>query len=114
MSVKDIKEYYQKVCDDYTEMLTTLNDMEDAFNKNLVSEEQLNQIKHMIEPLKNNYMTLSWVMFLLNKPTRKEKFPVYDKQMTKFKSNLDVNRDAKHVLQEDAQVIEKLKNHSFN
>ena len=37
---KHLEEYYKKVCDDYTEMLQTLTDMEEAFNQNLVSDTQ--------------------------------------------------------------------------
>lgn len=109
MAKKDIEEYYQQVCKDYTEMLSTLTDMEDAFNKNMVSEEQLNQVKKMIEPLKNNYMTLSWVMYLLYKPQRKEKANIFDKQMTKFKSNKDINRNKENVLAENQEVLKKIR-----
>ena len=69
MAVKDVIDYYNKVCEDYTEMLQNITDMEEAFNNNLVRSEQLEQIKKMIQPLKDNYMTLSWVIFLLNKPS---------------------------------------------
>lgn len=114
MAKKDIEEYYQQVCKDYTEMLSTLTDMEDAFNQNMVSEEQLNQVKKMIEPLKNNYMTLSWVMYLLYKPQRKERAKMFDRQMTKFKSDKDLNRDKDHVLAENQEVLKKMKNFTFN
>ena len=114
MAVKHIKEYYQKVCTDYTEMLQTLTDMEDAFNQNLVSEEQLNQIKEMIKPIKQNYMTLSWIIYLLDKPQRDEKKQMYDRQMTKFKSNLDESRNEAGVLKEDSDILEKLKKYTFN
>lgn len=113
MAKKDVEEYYSKVCSDYYEMLQTLTDMEDAFNQNMVSEEQLNQVKEMIKPVKDNYMTLSWVIYLLNKPTRKSKYDAYDRRMTKFKSDKDINRDMQHVLQENSDTIESLKNKKF-
>ena len=114
MAKKDVDEYYQKVCADYSEMLQTLTDMEDAFNQNMVSEEQLNQVKEMIVPLKNNYMTLSWIVFLLNKPARKEKAESYDRMMAKFKSDKDINRNMENVLSEDKTVLENLKNFGIN
>ena len=114
MAKKDIEEYYNKVCNDYTEMLDTLTDMEEAFNTRMISEEQLNQVKQLIVPLKNNYMTLSWVMYLLNKPARKEKFKTYDRQMAKFKSDKSADRDMTHVLKENSDVIESLKNFQFD
>ena len=113
MAKKDIEEYYQKVCNDYTEMLNTLTDMEDAFNQNMVSEEQLNSVKKMIEPLKNNYMTLSWVMYLLYKPQRKEKAKMFDRQMTKFKSDKDINRNKENVLAENQEVLKKIREYKL-
>ena len=114
MAVKHLEEYYKKVCADYTEMLQTLTDMEEAFNNNLVSDEQMNQLKQMIEPLKNNYMTLSWVMYLLYQPARKEKFSKYDRQMTKFKSDKDPNRAMAGVLDQDKTVLSEIKTINFN
>ena len=113
MAKRDVEEYYQQVCRDYKEMLDTLTDMEDAFNQNMVSEEQLNNVKNMIVPLKSNYMTLSWIMYLLYKPQRKEKADKFDREMTKFKSDKDINRDKLHVLTENQEVLNKLKNFSF-
>lgn len=113
MAIKHLEEYYKKVCDDYTEMLQTLTDMEEAFNNNLVSDEQMNQLKQMIEPLKNNYMTLSWVMYLLYQPARKEKFSKYDRQMAKFKSDKDITRDKDHVLKQDEFILNEMRNHQF-
>lgn len=113
MAKKDVDEYYAQVCHDYSEMLSTLTDMEEAFNENLVSEAQLNQVKSMIEPLKRNYMTLSWVIYLLNKPTRKEKTDRYNRQMKKFLKDKDLLRDKEHILQENQSVISDLKSMKF-
>lgn len=113
MSKRDVDEYYQKVCSDYVEMLNTLTDMEEAFKQNMVSENQLEQVKQMVIPLRNNYMTLSWIMYLLNKPSRKEKAQMFDRQMAKFKSDKDVSRDKEHILKEDKEVIQNLKNFEF-
>ena len=110
MAAKDVIEYYNKVCADYTEMLSTLTEMEDEFNKNLISEAQLEQLKKIIQPLKDNYMTLSWVVFLLNKPSRKEKFKGYDRQMTKFKSDKDTSRTMENVLKQNQSVLDEIKN----
>lgn len=113
MAIKHLEEYYKKVCGDYTEMLQTLTDMEEALNNNLVSDEQMNQLKQMIEPLKNNYMTLSWVMYLLYQPSRKEKFKKYDKQMSKFKSDKDVTRSKEGVLEQNQNILKEIQNHKF-
>ena len=36
--------------------------------KSDIMKNKLEEMKKMVEPLKNNYMTLSYIMFLFNKP----------------------------------------------
>lgn len=80
MSVKHLKEYYQKVCDQYNEMVNDLQELEEYAKTNMVEPERLEQYKQTIAPIKENYLTLSYIMFLLNQPNRKEKQEKYNKQ----------------------------------
>ena len=71
MSVKDVKLYYDEVCQQRQEMLDEIHDFEIECQKGLIEPERLDQIKETIQPLLNNYQTLSYIMFLLNKPVKK-------------------------------------------
>ena len=69
MSVKHVKEYFNQVADQYSEMLNELRDFEKEAEQGLIEPERLDIIKQNIQPLVNNYQTLSWIM-LDRKSTR--------------------------------------------
>ena len=73
MSRKHVEDYFNQVCEDYHEMVQTLKDMEDECNNGLVPPERVEQLKNMLEPIKTNYARISYIMFLLNMPNKKEK-----------------------------------------
>lgn len=108
MSKKDFDEYYNKICNDYSEMFETLRDMEEASMSGLVSPEQLDEIKKLIIPLKDNYMTVSWIKFLLNKPTRQKKVNRYESSNKKFISTLAITKNPKSILDKNRDILDKL------
>lgn len=85
MSRKHVEDYFNQICDDYHEMVETLKDMEEECKKGLVSPDRVEQLKKMIEPIKLNYSRISYIMFLLNMPNKKEKQKWYNKQNPKSK-----------------------------
>lgn len=102
MAVKDVKEYYEKVAADYHELILTLQDMEEEYKNNLVSPETLKNLEKQIEPIKTNFRTISYIIFLLNKPKKKSKQQRYTKQNKKLledcKTLDDVREENKTVL----------------
>lgn len=74
MSRKHVEEYYDVMCKDYSDMIEALHDMEEEATKGLISPDQLEQMKETIKPLKENYMRISYIMYLLNKPSKFEQF----------------------------------------
>ena len=61
MSVKDVREYYDKISEDYHELVLTLKELEEEYNNNLVSPEALENLKKQIEPIKTNFRTISYI-----------------------------------------------------
>jgi hypothetical protein len=108
MAIKHIKEYYEQVCDHYVLMNDELRDFQKEVEEGLVEPERLENLKKMIEPLKNNYMTLSWIMYLLNKPQRDSKEKSYQQRMKKFTSELDKNFDKDGILKQNENVIKSI------
>lgn len=109
MSKKDFDEYYKQVTDQYNEMKEVLNEFEEMSLTNLVSPEQIENIKLTMQPIKDNYMALSYVAFLLNKPTRKRKQDTYKRQNNKFLKTLDENKSKEKVIQQNSSQIQKMK-----
>ena len=106
MSKRDFDIYFQKVANNYHEMVLELNDMSKECEEGVVSPEVYEQIKRTIEPLKRNYETLNYVDYLLNKPVRKQKQATYERQS---KKQLKECRVEKEVLDENKKSLEELK-----
>lgn len=109
MSVKHVVRYYKQVANSYSEMNRMLKEMEKEYNENLVSSEQFEQMKKTIEPLKDNYMTLSWIMFLLKQPNKEEHRKTYERKNKVFLSSLDKNKDKDHIIEQNNSVLKNLK-----
>lgn len=109
MAVKDVVKYYKEVSKQYFDMIDELKDLEKEASQNLVTPEQVDQMKTMIEPLRGNYMTLAWVMHLLKQPTKKKKKYLYNKKRRMFTETLDKARSKEAVIDEGKQVIADIK-----
>lgn len=112
MSKIDVMKYYNEICNQREEMIKEIHDFEIEAEKGLIEPERLDEIKKTIQPLMDNYQTLSYIMFLLNKPERKKAIRRYrkksdiklkdiDKEFTKEglkKQNKEVLKDLKKVI----------------
>jgi hypothetical protein len=107
MSKKDVINYYEEVCDQYHQFLEELKDFEKECSEGLVGPERLEAVKTLIAPLKNNWQTLNYIIFLLNKPVKKKKHKVYINQNKKL---LDQCKTKEQVLAENDQCIENMRN----
>ena len=109
MAVRHIKEYFEQVEDQYHEMLEEIRDFEKEAEKGLIQPERLDAIKETIKPLMNNYQTLSWIMFLLNKPNRKQKEKGYEQRNKKLLKSLNPKFSKEGILKENEATIQNLK-----
>lgn len=109
MSVRDIKLYYDEICQQYQDMLNEIHDFEIECEKGLIEPERLDNIKQTIQPLLNNYQTLSYIMFLLNKPVRKSSQKRYLGQNKKFLKQIDKQFTKEGLEAQNQAVISKLK-----
>ena len=109
MSVKHVKEYYEQVYQEYKQMVDELKDFEIEAQNGMFEPERLEQIKEDIRPLMDNYERWSYMIFLLNQPNKKEKIKKYQKQNEKLLSQYKKENSIESTLQENKQVIEKLK-----
>ena len=110
MSVKHVKDYYEQVAQQYQDMLTELKDFEDLAMNEMFDPERLEQIKESIQPLLRNYETLSYIMYLLNKPNRGSKAKKYEKQYAKQVSKLHPSTTKEGVIATNNGVLNNLKN----
>lgn len=109
MSKKDVDNYFNEVSNNYHELLENLREMEDDVKNNLISPERLENLKLTIQPIKDNYETLSYIIFLLNKPTRKEKENGYIRRNKKFLSNIDKSKTKDGILENNRRILDNMK-----
>ena len=108
MAVKHVKEYYDQVCNQYIEMNQEIREFQKEVEEGLIEPERIDNLKKVIEPLKNNYMTLSWIMYLLNKPQKDSKGKSYERRTKKFRESLDKSFDKKSILKQNEDVIKSI------
>ena len=82
--VRDVVEYYKQVTQNYNDMRAELAEMEELLKEHAVTPEMVENMNQMILPIKTNYETLSYFMFLLNKPAKKNKQERYEGQNKKL------------------------------
>lgn len=108
MSKRHVDEYFEVVANQYHEMLESLHDMEEECTKGLLDPDRLEQIKKLIEPLKQNYMRISYIMFLLNKPNKEKKIKRYEEQQKKFLNNIPKEDRLEGIKEENQNTIDNI------
>ena len=110
MSVKHIKEYYDKVVTDYMDMKYTLEEMNDMLKNN--PELQLpnvENIRQMVSKLKENYMRISYIIYLLNMPNKKEKKKKYIRQYENKVNKIPKEHTLEGVINENKECVDNVK-----
>lgn len=106
MSKKHFEKYLEEVSAQYHEMNEDLKDMEESVANNMMPPEFLDRLKNMIAPLKDNWMKLNYVKFLLDMPNKKEKISRYKNQNRKILENSITKEE---VLKQNDEVLVELK-----
>lgn len=114
MSKKDVERYYLQMSDQLHEMKENIKDFEELCKNGMVLPERVQQLEDMVKPFNSNFERLSYIMFLLNQPNKKEKVKKYERQIKKSKSKLNPENSTQAVLEENKQVIENIKNLTKN
>lgn len=110
MALKDLRNYYDKVCQDYREAIQEIKEFEKECEDNLVPIERVDQLKLTMAPLLRNYEQISYLMFLLNMPVKKDKQQKYNKaNRKKIESIVKEENRTENLLQTNKDVIDKLK-----
>lgn len=112
MSVKHVQEYYLKVAKDYQDMLETLTELEknitDSSTKTALNN--INVIKQQVMQLKENYLRISYIMFLLNMPNNPKKKNRYEKREIKRLNAIPNNHTLDGVMEENKKILTNLQN----
>ena len=108
MSVKHVKEYYNKISAQYLEMQELIKEMETECTNSMKSPEFLENLKISIKPIKEQYNNLSYIMYLLNQPNRKEKQKRYIQQNKNILKNIDEKYKQDSVISNGEKILKNL------
>lgn len=109
MAVKDLRNYYNKVCNDYKEMLDEIKIFEKELEQKIVPPEAVDNMKRIIEPLLANYQQISYIMYLLNMPNKNSKKEKYKNQQKKMIQGIEKENTTEAKLAINKEVLERLK-----
>ena len=73
MAKAHVVQYFLEVENQYLEMAENLKEMQQLAAENKVSADDYEQMIKEVETIKSNYERIGYIMFLLNKPNRKNK-----------------------------------------
>ena len=110
MAVREVKEYFYTMLNQYLEEKQNLADFEEALKEGFITEEQMQEALDTVAELEKNYHRLAYVIHLLNIPKRKAKQAKYNKQ---YKALIDefkrLGADIESVTEENSDALAHFK-----
>ena len=109
MAIRHIREYFNQVADNYLQMQQEIKEFEEESQKGLCDPDRVEVLKKLAEPIKDNYMTLSYVMYLLNMPNRDSKKKKYEMMNEKFLRTISHENTKEGILETNQRCLENIK-----
>ena len=106
MAIKDVINYYNECECQYKEFKEEMDDFRNLCAQGMVPPEAVDNAKKMFDMVEDNYKKLSYVIFLLNKPVKKEKFSRYSSQN---KALIQKSISKEKVIAQNKENIENMK-----
>ena len=107
MAIKDVVQYYKECESQYKEFKEEMDDFKLLCSQGMVSPEVVENAQKMLAVVEDNYKKLSYVIFLLNKPVKKEKFNRYLGQNKKL---IEKSIPKDKVMAQNSKCIKEIKN----
>jgi hypothetical protein len=106
MAIKDVRQYFYTMLDQYLEEKHNLADFEIALKDGLITEEQMQEAIQTVSSLETNYHRLAYIMYLFDMPNRKEKKAVYIQQHKTILKELEaLGADINSVKKENSDAL---------
>lgn len=107
MSVKDVNEYFVSVANDYKNLRETLTTLESEITEESSSNalKNIEQLRERANKVEANYMRISYIIFLLNKPNNKKKAKRYEESEKKRLNNIPKEAKLEAIKEENKEAI---------
>lgn len=104
MAKRDVDKYYRQITEQYQEAMQDLSDIENSHDV-MYPPETIENIKVMADSIKTTYDILSWVMYLMNKPTKKSKAYKYAKTTKKMRFSMNHDKKPEVVVSANRETL---------
>lgn len=108
MARKDFNDYYDNICSQYLELQEVLKDLSAEVSNGMIEPERIEQLMLTIKPVENNYRTLSYIKYLLDKPNKTSKVARYNK-MSKNLQSVSKGHTQNDLETQNRKIIDNLK-----
>ena len=108
MARKHFEEYYSKIKNQYFDLLNTLKEADDLVNKNMADPQVLENLTAILQPVKNSYLSLAYIEYLLNLPKNKVIQKRNERQFKTLLSRLDQSKVGSSVIAQNNNAIEEV------
>ena len=108
MARKHFEEYYSKIKNQYFDLLNTLKEADDLVNKNMADPQVLENLTAILQPVKNSYLSLAYIEYLLNLPKNKVIQKRNERQFKTLLSRLDQSNVGSSVIAQNNNAIEEV------
>lgn len=106
MARRDVDKYFAKITSQYQELLRELEDIEQEQD---IPENIIEDIKRDIDIVKTNRDRFVYLMYLLDRPKRKEKAKRFDASYLGRMKQKFGNNSAQDVIEENEEALERLR-----
>lgn len=110
MAVRHIRDYFEQVANQKLQLENEIRDFEIEAQKGLCDPEKIESLKELAKPVTDNYMTLSYVMYLLNMPNRDSKRRKYEIQNQPLLKSIPYRNTQSGKLEENKLSLKEIKN----
>lgn len=86
-------------------MLNGLRELEQACSTGMVEPERVERYMKTLQPIKDSFLTIQYIKYLLDKPNKKVKQKKYDKQ---FSKSIDIEKYEK-IPEQNGVLLKELK-----
>lgn len=109
MARKDFELYYSNIKKQYFELLDLMKVAGEEAAKNLVDPDVLDNLKKVIQPVRNSYMSLAYVEYLLNLPKDKKVQKRNDRQFQAQLEKVLKEKQGKSVIAKNGEILDEVK-----
>ena len=108
MARKHFDEYYNAIVKQYLQLNDVMKELSQEVDNGMRTPESLDQLNATILPVQDSYRTLSYIKYLLDKPTRNSKEKAYNKRSRNLLI-ASMGRQAKDLIEDNIKALDDAK-----